>query len=191
MPPPLNILYRLHHCIANIASKIHLAKNNFMHLMLLLYHLINPYMIKRFVLPFLIILCLFSCNSSKKASSSKSGQNAEMLSNNFSKLIAISTDETYGFTQENPIKVGGVKDSEGPLNERRFLNALLGPEGQSITYHRQGSCCHFKSPNGLMGSGLLDRYEVNYNGLAKPVIIFINMYDFGELKAPKGFTFRQ
>jgi len=143
---------------------------------------------------FLILVLLGSCSSTKKTSSSNpsySRSQAKMLDENSFKLTAISEDDTYGYTEQNPIKVGGVKNSEGPLNERRFLNALLGPTGQELTYHRQGSCCPFKSPNGLMGSGLLDRYEINYDGLEKPLIIYINMYDFGELKAPKGFTFKQ
>ena len=139
-------------------------------------------MITRFAVPLLVILCLCSCSSSKKAG---------MLDSNTFKLTAVSDDASYGFTEQNAVKVGGAKNSEGPVNERRFLNALLGPEGQQITYHRRGSCCPFNSPNGLMGSGLLDIYEVSYEGLDKPLLIYINMYDKGELKAPKGFTFRQ
>lgn len=139
---------------------------------------------------FLALVLLGSCNSAKKTSSPNSSSKVEMRDENSFKLTAISDDETYGYTQQNPIKVGGVKNSSGPLNERRFLNALLGPESQPLTYYRQGSCCPFKSPNGLMGSGLLDKYEVKYDGLEKPLIIYINMYDAGELKAPKGFTFK-
>jgi hypothetical protein len=143
---------------------------------------------------FFILVLFGSCSSSKKTSSinpSYSRSQAKMLDENSFKLTLISEDDTYGYTEQNPIKVGGVKNSSGPLNERRFLNALLGPGRQELTYYRQGSCCPFKSRNGLMGSGLLDRYEVKYDGLDKPIIIFINMYDFGELKAPKGFTFKQ
>lgn len=114
-----------------------------------------------------------------------------MLDENSFKLLAISDDDTYGYTEKNPVKVGGATNMSGPLNERKFLNALLGPGGQTLTYNRRGSCCPFKSPNGLMGSGLLDMYEVKYEGLEKPLIIYINMYDPGELKAPKGLTFKQ
>ena len=87
--------------------------------------------------------------------------------------------------------MGGTKESSGPVNERRFLNALLGPNGETVTYVRKGSCCAFKSPNGFNGVGLLDRYEVTYDGFETPVILFINMYDYGELKAPVGFIYRK
>lgn len=41
-----------------------------------------------------------------------------------------------------------------------------------------------------MGGGLLDIYEVSYEGLEKPVVIYINMYDAGELKAPVGLKYK-
>ena len=115
-----------------------------------------------------------------------------MLDNNTFKLTEVSTDKTYGYSENNAIMVGGVKENSGPLNERRFLNALLGPNGETVSYTRQGSCCRVKSKNAFIGEyGLLDRYEVTYAGLEKPIILYINMYDPGPLKAPAGFTFRQ
>ncbi len=142
---------------------------------------------------FLMLLLLDSCSSSKKSPSSSSsrGSTVAMLDANSFKLTTASDDDSYGYTEQNPVKVGGAKQNQGPSNERRFLNALLGPGGEPVTYQRQGSCCPFKTRNGMMGSGLLDRYEVTYEGLKKPLIIYINMYDTAELKAPKGFTFKQ
>lgn len=144
-----------------------------------------------------LILLVISCSSSKKSSGSGSSGKATyrhlfyagkqvFLDDNTFRLDSISTDHTYGYTQENPIMVGG-----GPSNERRFLNALLGPNGEGITYNRTGSCCVFDSPNGMMGGGLLDRYEVKIDGEAEPIFLYINMYDKGVLKAPTGFTFRK
>ena len=149
---------------------------------------------KNFAGVFFLVFILNSCSSSKKnisSPSSYSSSQAALLDHNTFKLTVVSDDASYGYTQQNPVKVGGVKSSEGPLNERRFLNALPGPAGQKLSYERQGSCCPFNSRNGLMGSGLLDKYEITYEGIKKPVIVYINMYDFGELKAPKGFTFAQ
>lgn len=97
-----------------------------------------------------------------------------------------SNDPTYGYTEGNPVKVGGV--SEGPVNERRFLNALAGPNGERIAYRRRGSCCPFDTPNSPFSRGMLDAYEVFIDGKADPVIIYINMYDADELKIPVGFT---
>jgi hypothetical protein len=114
----------------------------------------------------------------------------QLLNNQTFKLTEISTDPTYG-TEKNPIKVGGAKDQEGPLNERRFLNALAGPNGQKVSYNRRGSCCPFSSKNGFMGTGMLDVYEVTWKGSTDTVDIYINMYDSDYLKAPMGFTIKK
>ena len=75
-------------------------------------------------------------------------------------VLKTSTDPTYGFTQKNAVRVGGVKENMGPRNEQRYLNALRGPKGEDISYNRRGSCCAFKTPNGFENVGLLDVYEV-------------------------------
>ncbi len=131
----------------------------------------------------LLIMC--SCGTTKTF------QKAKLLNEHTFLLSEVSTDEAYGYNQKKPIKVGGVDKSEGPLNERRFLNALAGPNGEFVSYTRVGSCCAFKSKKGFMGKALLDRYEVSWDGLDEPLIIYINMYDYGELKAPVGFTIKK
>ncbi len=135
------------------------------------------------VLLFLTIgMMLISACKSSKGTSGTSNKNS-------TSVTTVSTDKTYGFTQENPIKVGGT--GSGPANERKYLDALAGPNGESISYVRVGSCCSFKTPNGLMGAGFLDRYEVTWSGQASPVYLYLNMYDKDELKAPVGFTIKK
>jgi hypothetical protein len=97
-----------------------------------------------------------------------------------------STDANYG-TSKKPIKVGGDTDSEGPLNERRFLNALAGPNGEEISYNRQGSCCPFDTPKSSFG-GMLDVYVITWKGQDKPMKLYISMYDKAELKIPVGLS---
>lgn len=132
----------------------------------------------------LLALSLISCSVTKNISKPK-------LLDNYTFLITeTSTDPSYGFTEKNPIKVGGVDKSEGPLNEKRFLNALAGPNGERIYYNRAGSCCNFKTKNGFMGVGLLDIYKITMDGSKDTSVIYINMYDYGVLKAPVGFTIK-
>jgi len=144
---------------------------------------------------------LIACNPSKKASKSASSAQtessnpsfskpqAELMDANTFKLTGVSEDASYGYNEKNPIKVGGSIQG-GAANERRYLNALLGPNGETIQYVRRGSCCMFKTDNGMNGYGLLDAYEVKYQGLDKPIVLYVDMYDYGYLKAPKGFTFK-
>ena len=98
-----------------------------------------------------------------------------------------STDSTYAFSSANPVKVGGFKDFTGAMNEKRFLNALLGLNGEPVKYVRAGSCCFFETPNGAINNtGLLDLYIV-YVG-TDTLDIYINAYDNGDLFIPVGFT---
>ncbi len=103
-------------------------------------------------------------------------------------LTEISTDSSYGYTQGRPVEVGGADKREGPVNEARYLNALAGPKGEKVMYYRIGSCCPFYTTNGFAGSGFLDKYRVTWEGSTDSVSIYINMYDYGDLKAPAGFT---
>ncbi|HYN07102.1 MAG TPA: energy transducer TonB [Vicinamibacterales bacterium] len=98
-----------------------------------------------------------------------------------SSRCAISDDEKYGYTPQNPIKVdGGVR--EGPPRERRYLDTLRGPAGQGLRYRRLGS---------VMGPDqqtILDMYEVQYDGIVTPVRLYLDEYHSGDVKAPKGFV---
>ena len=96
----------------------------------------------------------------------------------------------YAVTPEKPVKVGGgFKD--GAKHQEAYLNALQGPDGQPVTWKRQGTCCPFKTPNGIVGErGLLDRVEVTYKGLKDPVILYLNLYDREAPLAPAGFMLK-
>jgi hypothetical protein len=94
----------------------------------------------------------------------------------------------YGHTAANPAKVGGGING-GVRGEQSYLNALRGPAGQPITYRRQGSCCPFKTPNGLLDNmGMLDAYSISWEGNAQPITLYLNMYNAAELRIPVGFT---
>ncbi|HEX8328376.1 MAG TPA: hypothetical protein VF629_12600 [Hymenobacter sp.] len=100
----------------------------------------------------------------------------------------VSDDETYGYTPQNPVRVGGGR-SAGMRNQLRYLNALKGPQVQAVTYERQASCCPFKTRRGVVdNTALIDVYAVSWTGKATPVTLYINMYRGGKLLAPQGFT---
>jgi len=133
-----------------------------------------------------ILLILISCSTTKNVSKNVK----HTLRDNYTFLIEnTSTDKSYGFSEQNPVEVGGIDKNEGPLNERRFLNALAGPNGEAISYYRAGSCCPIKSDKAMFGNRvMLDNYRVTWEGSNDTVSIYINMYDSGMLKVPVGFT---
>jgi hypothetical protein len=89
----------------------------------------------------------------------------------------ISTDSTYGYTKENPIKVGGGAFG-GPSRERMYLDNLLGANGETITYLRLGS--------ESFEDTILDIFEIIVSG--KKFILYIDEYSYNDLQAPIGFT---
>ena len=135
-----------------------------------------------------IIILLISCSSTNQLSKN---YKQTLLDDNTFIITEIAIDKTYGLSSNNPVEVGGVKNSEGPKNERRYLNALAGPNGEKIAYNRVVSCCPIESKNGMMGMVLLDLYSVSWEGSKDTVSIYINMYDSGHLKAPFGFGIKK
>jgi hypothetical protein len=89
-----------------------------------------------------------------------------------------SEDSTYGYQQDNPIRVGGDAFS-GPARARAFLDNLLGPGGETIQYIRTGSINTDET--------ILDAYELSYDG-AEPLMIFIDQYSWEAPAAPSGLT---
>lgn len=90
---------------------------------------------------------------------------------------SVSTDATYGHTLGNPIRVGNTNLLDGPARERAYLDALRGPNGETLAYRRVGS---------FAGARPIDGYEVTFAGLGKPLMLYIDMYNFAELQAPVG-----
>ncbi|MFT3680198.1 MAG: tetratricopeptide repeat protein [Ferruginibacter sp.] len=104
------------------------------------------------------------------------------------RLTKQAENKNYGFTQEDPIKVG-TGPNGGPANQRAFLDLLRDPNGKPLKYTRLGSCCMYDSPNGLMGKGVLDKYEITYKnekGETEKSILYISFDDYEELKIPYG-----
>jgi hypothetical protein len=102
--------------------------------------------------------------------------------------LPLATDSTYGYTSENPIKVGGFKQGRNNQNQLLYLDQLRGPNGEKVEFVRLGSCCFYDTPNGIMGRGLLDRYQLTYPGLEEPIVLYLSLYDYEAPKIPVGFS---
>jgi hypothetical protein len=123
------------------------------------------------------IVAVQACGVANKTQSS-AGSTAFKVSEN-------APSDDYG-SESNPIKVS--TGSVSADNEYRFLALLAGPNGEAVTYNRKGSCCAFKTPNGLINNtGLLDHFVVKIAGDSKEYHLYINMYDNGKMYIPKGF----
>ena len=115
------------------------------------------------------------------------GFSQDFIDENTMRLDEISVDKKYGYkaSARKAIKVGFVK------NEYKFINALTGPNGEQITAQRLGSCCGFKSKAAAFGNAYLDRWEITYDGLGEPIILYLNAYDYEKPKCPAGLGFKK
>jgi len=106
-------------------------------------------------------------------------------------ITEISRDKKFGYDEDYPVNLGFLPLTTGELSVQRYFGALAGPDGQKITYTKVESCCPFPTKKFDAGAGILDVYEVTWEGLTTPKHIYINIYEKGKVIAPNGFTIRQ
>ena len=112
----------------------------------------------------------------------------ELIDLNTFKIEKVAKNAAYGYTSQQPIKVGGVEENQGMLNSRRFLNALRDSKGEKVTYELKGSCCYHQLPEGSSSKvGLLDKYEITVDG--NKYLIYLSTFEEAkELFVPKGLS---
>lgn len=101
----------------------------------------------------------------------------------------LATDPRYGRTEQTAVRVGGGL-GEGSHRAYGFLNALRGPHGEAVHYRRIGSCCPQPASSSSPEGGLLDVYEVTYDGAPGPVSLYVDWSREEELLIPAGFLGR-
>ena len=107
----------------------------------------------------------------------------ELSDDDVIQLTEVSKDPTYGYKSNNPVKAGSIP------NSYRFLSALRGPGGEILQYTRIPSCCPFRTSNvAIKNRVLLDRYEVLYEGLNEPLVLYINVHEYVPMKCPQGLS---
>ncbi|MBD3582913.1 2-dehydro-3-deoxyphosphooctonate aldolase [Flavobacterium selenitireducens] len=102
-------------------------------------------------------------------------------------VTEISTDPKYGYDADYPVNVFYKTSNNETLNAERYLRALTGPNGEKLFFRKVDSCCPFPSTRSDMGAGFVDIYEVKWVGQKKKVLLYINIYAKGVIKAPVGF----
>lgn len=147
---------------------------------------------KKIALFITVLLLLASCGSIK--SSLKNVDNnapVPVVKNNAFVITAYSKDKKYGYHKDYPINIYYKGTKNDTINQKYFLNALAGPKGEKITYTKMENCCPFPTKNSDMGAGFLDVYELKWDGLKTPVILYLNIYEKGQLMVPVGLSLKK
>jgi len=98
------------------------------------------------------------------------------------------TNKKYAYNENYPVNVGFTTLEDGLNNQMRFLNALAGPKGEKISFKLVDTCCPFPTKKSDMGAGMINIFEITYQGQSKPVLLYINKYERGEVMIPMGLT---
>jgi hypothetical protein len=106
-------------------------------------------------------------------------------------ITEYSKDKRYGFDKDYPVNVFYINTKDENINQERFLNALAGPNGEKLIFKKLESCCPFPSKRSGMGAGLLDVYELKWEGQSKPLLIYMNIFEKGYLKVPVGLSLKK
>ncbi|MGB2742634.1 MAG: hypothetical protein WBC60_18975 [Cognaticolwellia sp.] len=129
------------------------------------------------ILVIILTFVLLGCNATPK----------EPLSSDSFQFT--SQDPEYGYTSEKPIELGGfLTGTKSSGAHIEYFEGLLGPNGEQVNIQRLGSCCAFEDKTMPFGGGLLDRYQLTYEGQKAPAIIYVNLYKFNKPLAPQGFA---
>lgn len=138
-----------------------------------------------------ISILLFSCVSTRSSLKNVDDSAPDLVVNadNTFEIKQFSTDKKYGYDKDYPINIF-YKTSNTDANQERFLNALVGPKGEKITYTKLESCCPFPTKRSDMGAGFLDVYELKWEGQKKPIQLYINIYEKGSVMVPLGLRLK-
>ncbi len=142
-----------------------------------------------FLMGFLSISCISIKNTIKNIDDN--APNLVLSKNNTFVIAAFSKDKKYGYDKDYPINIFYLNTKNDTINQPRFLNALAGPNGEKITYKKLESCCPFPTKRFETGAGLLDVYEIYWEGQDKPIKLYLNIYEKGILMVPVGLTLKR
>ena len=143
---------------------------------------------------FLSVISLLSSCVSTKSTLKNVDDTApipKLSENNTFILTEYSKDRKYGYDADYPINVFYINAKDENLNAQRYLNALVGPNGEIVTFTKIESCCPFPTKRTEIGAGLLDVYELKWKGQDKPIILYLNIYERGYLLIPVGLSVKK
>jgi hypothetical protein len=143
----------------------------------------------------IFVLCSVMCSCVSTKSTLKNVDEHALIpklnANNTFAITEYSKDPKYGYDKDYPINVFYKNTKDENINQQRFLNALAGPKGEPIAYKKIETCCPFPTKNVEIGVGLLDVYEITWQGQTAPVRLHLNYFEKGTLLVPVGLTLKK
>jgi hypothetical protein len=144
--------------------------------------------IKKILSVLIIGIAVSSCVSTRNTirNINNNAPDLVLTKDNVFVITGHSKDPKYGYDKDYPINIFYKSTKDDSINQPRFLNALAGPAGEKIHYKKIENCCPFPTKRNEMGVGMLDIYEISWDGLKKPLRLYLNIYEKGDVKVPVG-----
>ncbi|MCW2118845.1 2-dehydro-3-deoxyphosphooctonate aldolase [Flavobacterium sp. 7A] len=141
----------------------------------------------------LLSLTIISCVSTKSTLKNVDDNAPSPRLSTYNRFVLenYSHDKRYGYDNDFPVNVFYINTNNDTINAVRYLNALAGPKGEKISYSKVESCCPFPTKRSGMGAGFLDVYELKWEGLKKPIQLYLNIYEKGYLMVPVGLSIKK
>lgn len=92
-----------------------------------------------------------------------------------------SGDATYGYSADNPVRVGNSRLYDGLAREQAYLGVLVTMDGEAVSAVRSGSMIND-------AGDILDVYLLTIPGQAEESEIYIDFYIYEPLKAPMNLS---
>ncbi|CAH0335572.1 hypothetical protein FVB9288_01220 [Flavobacterium sp. CECT 9288] len=142
---------------------------------------------------FILFITLSGCTSTKSTlqNTDDNAPDLQLTQKNTFIITEYSTDKKYGYNKDYPVNIFFNNTNNETINQERFINALAGPKGEKITFTKLESCCPFPTKRSDMGAGLLDVFELKWDGQKTPVLLYLNIYEKGVVKVPVGLTLKK
>ncbi len=147
----------------------------------------------KIILGSLLFMGLNSCISTK-LTIKNIDQNAPILTLKNQKEFRItdfSTDKRYGYDADYPVNLFYKDTKNDSINQIRFLNALVGPNQETIIYKKVKNCCPFMTKNTATGAGFLTVYSLQWNQEMKSILLYLNAFEKGKVQVPLGFGLKK
>ncbi|WP_298143387.1 2-dehydro-3-deoxyphosphooctonate aldolase [Flavobacterium sp.] len=141
----------------------------------------------------LVAAILSACVSTKSTLKNVDENAPELQLNAVGNFVItdVSTNPKYGYDKDYPINVFFQNTKNDTINQFRFLNALAGPQGEKLRFRRIDDCCPFPSKRNDIGVGLLNRYEITWEGQKEPIVLYLNIFAKGRIAVPVGLTLKK
>ena len=97
----------------------------------------------------------------------------------------------YGYTKQDPIKVGGGTTAGYHF---MFMGHLRGTNGEKLEVERIGSCGSYPNPDPTLtpfDEGVLTCFSINCPSFKEPRILYLDKYRTGDLYIPTDCTWAE